>query len=209
MLARRYGPYAIGVFALIVAAVGGREFMTWRSHNVADRDSQAYVAAMRLMETGDLAAARERFAAVAEDATRGYEALAKMQEGAIALEEGDQPGAVRAFDAAATRAKDPLIADLAALKAVYALADTASYPELLARLDPLSQGERPYRFAAKELIGAKALEAGDLDRAREEYTYLSLAPDTPSGVRERAGQALALLDARTPREVPGEEEQGT
>jgi hypothetical protein len=87
-----------------------------------------------------------------------------------------------------------VIRDLAEIRAVWALWDSLSFADVEIRLQSLASDTAPYRFLARETIGAAALRDGQLDRAEEAYQFISFAFDAPEGVRRRAQEALAIIE---------------
>lgn len=190
-LLRRYGLWVAGVALIIVLVVAGYE-LAWQPWQEARRGEAAenYAAAVEAANGGDTAALED----VASGPHDGYAALALMALGAQALDAGDAARAASYYDSAAEKAEDGALAGLARIRALYALSGELSFGELVSRAEPLAREGNPYRFSARELIGLGALRAGDLERARSEFEYLTLAPQTPSGIRRRAQEALAAVD---------------
>jgi len=207
-LLRRYGLWILGAAALIVLAAGLYQGV-WepsRANRIAGY-SDAYQQAQALRAAGQLDAADSAYADLSEGDHDGYAALALMQRADIAETAGDASRAAALYAEAAEKADDEALAGLARVKGLYAMADEASYDEILSRAEPLAAADSPYRASARELIGAAALRAGDLDRARREYEYLTLAPETPQGIRVRAGEGLAAVEraaaaSQSPEEAP-------
>lgn len=196
-LFRKYGPLGGALIASVILGVAGREaYNAYRDHRAA-QSSDAFVAAETALEMNDLETATSDFAALARSGSGAYPAFAKMQQAAAVLASplGSRDDAARLFDEAADLTRDPILHDMALLKAAYLLADTLDVAALEARLTPLMEHGAPYELAARELLGAAALQAGDYDRAREAYTYLTVSLEAPGGVQRRAQQALAVIDA--------------
>ncbi len=195
---RAYAPFGAVLLALIIAVVGGREFMAWRTSQASLNGGALYASAMDAMDDGRLAEAEVTFAALAEQGRGGYPAIAQMHRAELALREGDRVRAAEHFAAAAVAANDPLTRDLATLKGVLVRADSLELSELTERLAPLADPDRPLHLAAREILGAGALAANDLNAARERYQYLTLAPEAPPAMRKRAEEAMAVIEARAP-----------
>ena len=104
--------------------------------------------------------------------------------------------AVEAHLATAAAADKGVMGDLAVLKLAYAKADAATLAELETLLKPLLDSTGQSTALARELIGAKALAEGNVDRARSEFEALALDLEAPRGVQARVQQALATLPAR-------------
>ncbi len=194
-LLRTYGPIGAAVVAAVILGVAGREAWSAYRTQAAARSSDAFEQAQAALEAGDIDAALARFSALAETGSGAYPALAKMQAAAAAAAAGDEAGAARLYEEAAGATRDPILSGMAGLKAAYLLADTIDLAALEERIAPLMQRGAPFEAAARELLGAAALKAGDFDRAREAYTYLTASLDAPGGVARRAEEALAVIDA--------------
>lgn len=204
-LLRRYGPWVLGVAIVIIVGVGG--WQAWESWSKSQRDaaSDTYVAAARLVENDRFEEAGVELQQIAENGPDGYATLALMQQGAIALEQGDNDAARRLFEQAAARSPEPLVRDLATLKAALAGFETYSTDDLANRLGRIASGDNAMRHLATELIASKALSEGDYDRARREYDSIVFALDAPDGVRVRASAALALLNRLDPQGAADDE----
>lgn len=193
-LARQYGPLVLGAAAAVILGTAG--YQGWHAWQNATRgtSSDAFLVAMNALEAGQTAQASTRFEALADTGTSSYATLALLQRAAIALEAGDYVAAAEFYDQVAAQSGEPLVRDLASLKAVWALWDTLSFNDVEIRLTPLTDAASPYRYLAREAIAVAALRAGDLPRARREYQFLSVAFDVPQGVARRALEGLALID---------------
>ncbi len=189
----RYRPLMIAVTLAIVLGVSGFKGWQWYSLQKQARAAESFNAVIELLKKGDLEAADKALGDFVKSAPKGYVALALMEQAAVKVQQGKAAEAAQLYTQASTQFNDPLYQDLAALKAVMAVADELTLGDLDAKLAPLAGPGRPFRFTARELLAAKAFEEGDLSRARDEYNYLSFALDAPTGARTRAGQALALL----------------
>lgn len=197
----RAWPWLLGLLILILLAVGG--WFLLRNHRIeqAQQASAAYQQGIDALtrESGQPAANRRAaaaaFSTAAEAGSNGYEALSLMQQGAIALENGDTPGAVRLFDQAAGAVDDQILGDVARLQAAYALMDAAPFADLERRLRPLTEDGRPYRPLAREALAIALAGAGRTADARRELVVLSLSEESPESLRTRAQANIQVLDA--------------
>jgi hypothetical protein len=197
----RFRPAIILATLSIVLGVSGYKGWQWYDAQQKAQAAEHFIAASKLLKAGDLIAAEKAFEGFAAQAPKGYAALAKMEMASIKAQTGKAAEAAQLYMQAAAEFTDPLYKDLATLRAVMVVADDLSLADLDARLALLTGPGRPFRFTARELLAAKAFEESDITRAREDYTYLSLALDAPSGARTRASQALALMGPE-PEAVP-------
>jgi hypothetical protein len=191
--ARRWGPYILGGFILIIVCVGAWQF--WRGYTLNQGREQAeqYAAAQELARQGDLAGAKTEMARLREEGPRSYRVMARMQYAALLAIEGDLEGALTENDAAAEAANDPIMRQSAQLRAAFIAAETQDFDALQARLDPIIASGTRLAFPARELLAIEAWEAGQLDVARDALENLTLAFDAPEPVRQRAQVALSVI----------------
>ena len=196
-LARTWLPIGGAVAAVaLIGALGWWGYDSWQT-NTADKASAGYQRGMEALAAGDAAKANTEFGVVAESGTRGYKALALMQQAAIAIEQNKNEEAIRLFDEAAKVSRDPILADGAALKAAYLLVDTGSLEDMTKRLEPLTGEKRPYRALAQEALATVQLLHNKPAEARETFVQLQLGQEVPETVRQRANVAVQLIDAGT------------
>jgi hypothetical protein len=190
---KKYGLWLLGGLVLILAAVGGYEW--YQSHSLknagvyADKLSEG----QKLLESREFAAADTFLSDVAKSAPPAYKSAALTLAATAKLEQNDLQGALTKLDAAADAARDPLLKDAARLKAAYVAADLQDFKAIEPRLEKMIKDAGPFSFQARELLGAEAFEAGELAKAREQFTFLASALDSPEGVRQRARGALAVI----------------
>ena len=198
---RRWGPLALGVALLLIALTAGYQIWTAMDGSAKQASSDQYFSAQTEYEAGNLALAGAGFETLAATQAAGYETLALLQRAAIALDEGDTEAAGGFFDRAAASASDPVISDMAKLKAVWARWEVLSFSDVEIRLSPLADNGAPYRYLARETIAAAALRVGNYQQARRAYqglTIQTLDYDIPQYVVARANEALAILEQVAP-----------
>ena len=181
----RYSHYIIAAAILVVLAVAAwRGYQYWEARKAVAAGA-AYDAATALADDGKHDEAEAAFAKLADDGTAGYRVLARLRA-AAELGERDPKAAVAAYDSiAADSAGQPLVSDLAILRAGFLLVDTASYQEMLQRLEPLAQPAGVFRHSARELLALSAWRNSDTPAARKWADAARGDPDAPSGLRAR------------------------
>jgi hypothetical protein len=191
---QRYGNYFVALCVLIVAGVAGwRGYDYWQTKKAGEAGT-AFEQAATLAETGKHQEAEAAFSKLAADGTAGYRVLARLRE-AGELSSTDSKAAVAAYDTiAADSSAGQLIRDLAAVRAGYLLVDSAPYPELQTRLEPLTANGRPFRHSAREILALSAWKSGDMEAARKWTDLIMTDPQTPPQTRSRA-QVLSELIA--------------
>jgi hypothetical protein len=202
-LAKKYGPYLIGLFILFIAALGGWQF--WQQHRIesARQHADAYHAAQQLAAEGNLDGAKAEFERLSNEGPQVYRAMARMEHAAILSMQGDLEGALREFDEAAEAATDKTMRESAQIRAAYIAADTGDFAALRTRLQPLIDSDTRVSYLAKELLAIEAWEAGDLTLARNTLQELTLAFEAPDSMRQRAQVALSVIGP-APEETPAD-----
>jgi hypothetical protein len=160
-----------------------------------NRAAVTYDAGFVALQSGDLATARARFSELSGSDT-GFAVLAGNMLARVERDLTNDPAAIEAHLKKAAATDKGVLGDLSILKLGYLKADTSTLPELEATLKPLVDKEGQVALLAKELIAAKALAVGDVDRARDIFETLSVDLNAPQAMRQRVTQVLATLPAR-------------
>jgi len=198
----RAWPWALGVaLAALAIALAAWGYQSWRAHEDA-KASEAYNAALETLSKGDVNGAYARFGQAADTPSRGYKALALMQQAGLRMQQGKTEEAVELFDKAAQAAPTPLIGDMARLKSAFALMDTAPYAALQERLTPLIDPKHPYAAAAREALAMAKLKAGKVQEARSDFQVLQLLPDATQGERQRSQAVVEAIDSGAAANLP-------
>lgn len=189
----RYGNYLIAVAVVVVLAVAAwRGYEYWQARKAAEAGA-AYDAATALADQGKHEEAEAAFAKLATGGTSGYRMLARLRE-AGELAERDPKAAVAAYDAiAADSAGQPLVSDLASIRAAFLLVDTASFDEMARRLEPLAQPSGMFRHSAREMLALSAWRNGDSAAARRWADAVKSDPEAPNALRARMDVLTDLL----------------
>ncbi|MEG0819618.1 MAG: hypothetical protein RSG56_09250, partial [Brevundimonas sp.] len=119
------------------------------------------------------------------------------QQAGIAVSANKTDDAVKLFDEAAKAAGDPIIADAAALKAVFLIMDTAPLADIQKRLEPLANDKRPLHAFAQEAQAMALLQHGKTAEARQIFVQLQLGQNVPDDIRQRAQAGVQAIDSGT------------
>lgn len=196
-LARTWLPVAGGV--LLVALIAALAWWGWQKMETskADRASIAYQRGLESLEANNLVGAEAAFVQAADEGNAAYKALALQHRAGIAVQQNRVPAAVELFDEAAAASGEPLLRDGAAYKAALLLMDTASFEDIQARLEPLTEEGRPFRAFAREALAMAQLQHGKTAEARSTLVVLKNSLDTPREITQRAELAIASIDDGT------------
>lgn len=191
---KKYGRHVIA--GLVAVILGTSAYVGWKEYDKRQRikDSEAFLAALTLIQEGKAGEAKERFAALAGESAAGYAMLSRFRAAALLGQSGDLRGAADAFDTIARDGSvDPLYARLADLYYVLYTIESGDPQELAGRLAPLLADDGPWRYSARELSAVLAIRTGDPEKARTEYTRLADDATAPPGIRARAAEMLRAL----------------
>jgi hypothetical protein len=189
----RYSNYIIAAAFLVVAGVAAwRGYEYWETRRAAEAGA-AYDAAARLADEGKHDEAEAAFAKLVADGTAGYRVLARLRE-AAEIAERDPKAAVAAYDKIAGETSgQPLVSELATIRAAFLLVDTAKPAEMTQRLEPLAQPSGTFRHTARELLALSAWRNGDTAALRRWTDAAKNDPEAPSAMRGRMDVLASLL----------------
>lgn len=186
---RKNGAALIGAAVLIVGGVAGWQLYGHMRKEAAQRDALQFQSAVELHQE-NREAGRTALAAVAEEKS-GFSTLANLRRAASYAAGGERLKALEIYREIADSAAPRRIRELARLRAGYlALADGRD--AVMGDLDGLEQGDGPFSFYAKEILGIASLNAKDYESAAATFDELKLDLSAPLGVRERAEEFAAL-----------------
>jgi hypothetical protein len=187
----RYARYIIAVVVLVLVAAGG--IAAWRSHQLSLRQAESarFASGLALARAGRTADAAMVFGTIAKDGG-GYGVLASFEDAALLGKSGGPKKAAAAYDRIAEESSvSPVFRGLATVLSV--MQNDADPRATIARLEPLTTADSPWRPTALELSAAAELKLGDNKAALS--TYKTLADDlaAPRDLRARAAEMVAAL----------------
>ena len=191
----RYGNFVIA--AAVVIAGGTLAYQGWQTYSKAQRESQSdeYIAAVELLASGATPnQAAEAFQAVANESSSGYRLLARFRTAALLMEADKIAEAVAVYDQISIDGSaTSIFQDLARIRAVQSLTDSASLSDIKARVTRLLNDENPWRFSARETVALVAYREGKLEEARSGFISLVLDLQTPDSIKARANEMIAIM----------------
>ena len=189
----KYSLFIIGAALLIVAAVGGwRGYQHLEAKKAAEM-GDAFNKAVELSAQSKHAEAEAAFADLAAKAPSGYRMLARLRAAAEAVDRDPKAAAKMFDDIAADRSIGPEEQALARIRAAGLLLDTATYSDVLQRLQSDAAPDATFRHAAREMLALSAYRANDATAARKWLDMIEADSDTPPSLRSRAEALQALL----------------
>jgi hypothetical protein len=190
---KRYSGVIVGVIVLVVAGVGGWRYWQHVERQRAEAAAVRYEEAVRLAREGKGDEAEQRLAALVKEAPPGYQTLSRFR---LAAEQGRQNAdeGAKAYDAlAADGGVEPVMQDLARLRAAMLRIDTADPAAVQPSLERLATPTNVWRHTARELLGLSALKRGDYDAAGRWFDQIAADRDTPQGLRGRLELYTSLV----------------
>jgi hypothetical protein len=189
----RYSIYIVAGALLIVAAVGGWRGYEYLEAKKAAEAGLAFDAAVELSEQNKHAEAEAAFTKLAATAPSGYRMLARLRAAAEVASRDPQAAVKMYDDISADRSIGAAEQDLAKIRAAGLLLETATYPNMLQRLEGAAKPEATFRHSARELLALSAWRANDTAATRQWLDMIANDGETPSGLRSRAEALQALL----------------
>ncbi|VIO73586.1 tetratricopeptide repeat protein [Bradyrhizobium ivorense] len=190
----KYSLHIIALAILIVAGVGGWRGYEYLEAQKAAEAGAAFDRAAELSEQNKHAEAEAAFADLAAKAPTGYRNLARLRM-AAEVATRDQPAAAKLYDEiAADRSVGGPEQDLARIRAAQLVMDSATYPNMLQRLEATATAkDSTFRHTAREMLALSAWRANDATAARQWLDQIANDGDTPPSLRSRAEALQALL----------------
>jgi hypothetical protein len=189
----RYSIYIVAGALLIIAAVGGWRGYQYLEAKKAAEAGAAFDKAIELAEQNKHAEAETAFTELAAKAPSGYRMLARLRAAAEAANRDPKAAAKLYDEIAADRSVGTPEQDLAKIRAAGLLLETASYPNMLQRLEAATAPGATFRHTARELLALSAWRANDAGAARQWLDLIANDGETPPSLRSRAEALQALL----------------
>jgi hypothetical protein len=195
----RYGVLFVVLAVVVVLGVAGWRGYDWWITKESAKAGAAFEAAATLAEQGKTDDALTAFQRVAAEGTAGYAKLARFRE-AGELAKRDPKAAVALYEGLAADSKlDKSLQELAAIRAGFLLADSASAEELRRRLEPLAAPDGVFRHTAREILALSAWKNGDAAGLKRWSDLIVGDAETPAAIRSRVEvlNTLAIADRKS------------
>lgn len=190
---KRWRIFVFSGVALLIGVVALNEFVLEPAAEARQAErAYAFELAIRALEEGNYSEAQATFTAIKETDPNLGPLAAHFLAQTLYEGGGDAAGAAGVLASIGGTEGGPY-ERLALIKTAYFQADTLSLPELETLLGTLLTDDSATGTLARELVAAKAFEAGDYARARTEFNRLRFDPAAPEGVVRRADVALAAI----------------
>jgi hypothetical protein len=189
----KYSIYIIAAALLVIASVGGWRGYQYLEQKKAAEAGDAFAKAVELADKGKHTEAEAAFNELAAKAPAGYRMLARFRAAAEVANRDPQTAAKMFDDLAADNSIGAEQQALARIRAAGLLVDTATYADMLRRLEGDTAAGQTFRHSARELLALSAFRANDSTATRQWLDQLELDAETPPSMRSRAEALQALL----------------
>lgn len=180
---RRYGAALIAGAVIVVGGVAGWQIWNYARTQSAQEQALEFRNALDLLEE-DRDAGRAALDALAAE-KGGYATLAAFQNANSYAAGGERLKALELYRSISQSDTPRRIREFAQLRAAYlSLADGRD--AVMADLGGLADGDGPYSYYAREVLGLASLNAQDYESATVAFSELSLDLNAPQGLRDRA-----------------------
>lgn len=190
---QKYSIHIIAALLLVIAAVAGWRGYQYLEEKKAAETGDAFNKAVQLSEQGKHTEAEASFNDLVAKAPAGYRMLARFRAAAEVANKDPQAAAKMFDNLAADSSIGPELQGLARIRAAGLLVDTATYADMLRRLEPEAAAGQTFRHAAREMLALSAFRANDSTAARKWLDEIELDAETPPSMRSRAEALQALL----------------
>jgi hypothetical protein len=183
---------------VVVLLVGITGFQLYRQYEADQHQAAArkYELAIKAGQEAKVDEAIAQFGALIQEGDRGYTPLARLNQASLQIEKKDIDGALANYKAlSADETADPVLRDLGTLLFVLHSLDRADPKTLETALSPLLNPASPFNLSALELQALLAAKQGDTARALKTLAQITADPETPTAMRERAGDLTKLYQS--------------
>jgi hypothetical protein len=195
---KKYQTLIIVLAAAVVLATGGWRAWQYVQKRQAEQAGAAYETAITLARDGKTEDAERELVELAGKAPAGYRALARLRAADLAARR-DPAAGMKDYDAiAADAAVEPILREAARIRAAILAANRDDAADFARRAEPLAADGQPFRATARELIGARALQAGDYERAAKYLDMIVTDKASPPALRQRADLLLGIVRSGKP-----------
>ena len=190
----KYGLFIIvGIALILTATISFESIKTWRDKKNQEL-SNAYSVAMSLHDQGRLDESLDVYTSLSDKASGIYQDLSRLQMANIKIAQNKKD---EAFDILQNLVDDKnalkQLRDVAAIKlASYKLDTTASAEEIEALLKPLADDEKTSNIAT-ELLAMLYIREGDIEKAKNEYSKITVSENASANVKSRALDMLNIM----------------
>lgn len=198
---KQYGKQIIAGVVAIIVVIAAYNLWCQYDRNKQIQMAEKLIAAQELITKGEATKAQAILTSLSESSNSTYRFLGLFQKAALSLQEGAPAKLTEAIaiynQLAENKKMDLLWRDLATLLATMASIDLpdVKVDDLLAKLDPLTSDQNPWRYFAKEMKGLLLFRKGEKAQCTELFARLVQDSQTPQGISLRSRLMVQIASA--------------
>ena len=190
----RYGKPLIALIVVLLLAFAGYLYWQHQQELAMERDGETLVTALDQVQAGNLGAADERLATLADGGDSAAATSARLLRAGIAAEQGNSDEAARLFALVADDGDAPqALRDLARIREVSTRYDQMQPEQVIGALRPIAVPGRPFFASAGELVAHAYLAQGNRDEAGALFAQIARDENTPESARARMLNMAGIL----------------
>jgi hypothetical protein len=191
---KRFGRPLIGGIIALLAVWGGWLWWQNQQHEASGRDGESMAQAIDALGGGNTGSAQAKLKALEASKFDGYRATARIASAAMALQRGDNKGAIKTFgEVAADSSVAAPWRNLALVRQTAAEFDSMKPEAVIARLKPLAVPGNPWFGSAGEMVAISYLKTGKPDLAAKLFADIGKDEQVPESLRSRSIQMAGVL----------------
>ena len=204
-MAKSHGKWIIAAVVLFLAAIGGYLFWQNQQKKQAIEDSETISTALDKIASGNVKAAQQGLAPLAESSNDVTRASSLLGQAALALRQSDRKAAIDLYRKAADDKSLPqAYRDLATVRLTMTEFDQLKPDEAIGRLSGLTQPGNPFFGTAGEMTGMAMIAKGDKAGAGQLFARIAADKQVPQSIRARAVQIAGSLGVDATASMPGD-----
>ena len=196
-MAKSHGKWIIAAVVLFLAAIGGYLFWQNQQKKQAIEDSETISTALDKIASGNVKAAQQGLAPLAESSNDVTRASSLLGQAALALRQSDRK-------AADDKSLPQAYRDLATVRLTMTEFDQLKPDEAIGRLSGLTQPGNPFFGTAGEMTGMAMIAKGDKAGAGQLFARIAADKQVPQSIRARAVQIAGSLGVDATASMPGD-----
>lgn len=204
---KRYGVWIIAGVVLLLAAIGGYIYWQQQKQERAARQGEMLTTAFDEIQAGKAKDALAELNQLTQEGTPGYRAAASLTKADIAIQQGDEPAAIAAFQAIAEDDDLPVpYKELALIRRTALEYDKIAPAVVIERLRPLAVAGNPWFGSAGEMVALAYLKQQKPQEAARIFAAMAKDETIPASIRSRSVQmagALGVDAVQQPEAGPG------
>lgn len=190
----RYGRWLLALIVIGLLAFGGWIYWQNQQQAAADKNGEAFIAAVEKLDSGDEKGGLADLAKLGKADQAGYRAMAQIMLANIAAKNGDVKKAVTDYAKVAADSSLPQsFRDMALIRQTAAEFDTLQPQKIVDRLKPLAKPGNAWFGSAGEMSAIAYMKMGKENLAGPIFAQIAKQEDVPETLRSRAQQMAGSL----------------